>query len=120
MAPPASPPTDVGDLIAATRIYQLYPTLSGFSAKTIDYHGEQLHVAAVSIKQAMFFAHQSRWADSADNPLGIVEKYKRDAGAPGDHWLWCGCRIFGGLFQDKQTKTSITRTMREHLADCPA
>lgn len=104
------------------KIYTLYGSPGGsLSAKTSDYLGELMNVAAVSIKQAYYFAGNNKWAESPENPAGIVEYYRREAGAPGDHFLWCGCRIFGGLAIKHQSSAAATRkAMAKHLASAHA
>ena len=94
------------------KIYTLYPTGGSFSNNTIDYQGEILDIAAVSNKQAHYFAHKGIWAKDPDNPAGIVLRYKRDVG----HRLWDGCEDFAGLdIHHGSGKRAITAAMKAHL-----
>ena len=100
----------------ANKIYQLYPTGLGFSNDTVDYHGTSYSVAAGNNRQAHYLAGQEIWATDAVSPQGIVETYRRGAGEPGDHRLWCGCRIFGGLgLQHGAGVRAIRTAMKRHL-----
>jgi hypothetical protein len=100
------------------RLYEIYPRGGGFSTRTVDYHGQAISVAAVSIRQAYWLAGRGMWASSADNPVGIVESYGRNSHPGGWYRLWDGCRIHGGLCLDRAaSRTAITRAMRRHLAD---
>jgi hypothetical protein len=73
---------------APTRVYVLFRRGGGFSAKTIDYHGTSISVAATSIRQAYAVAHKDIWIDPEHKyPVGIVSTYQRDKGTT----LWCGC-----------------------------
>ena len=65
--------------VKSIRVYELYPTMSGFSVKTSDYGGIVFAVAAVSIKQAYYYAYQKTWAQDTENPLGVLWIY--------DKWL---------------------------------
>ena len=85
------------------------------STKTADYLGQFVDVAAVSIKQAFFFAGNRQWAEGPDGPAGIVEYYQRGAGPPGDHRLWCGCQIYGGLFRHGDSGRTIREKMEKHV-----
>jgi hypothetical protein len=77
---------------AATKIYELYPTLGGFSVKTIDYHGTLLKVAATSVRQAYAVAYKDVWINPADDhPVGIVLIHRRNSPPS----LWCGCSGHG-------------------------
>lgn len=100
----------------SVKLYGLFPMGAGFSNKTINYQGVAYQVAAVSNKQAHYFANNDVWAADVASPAGIVEVYRRGAGNPGDHWLWDGCRVFGGLnVQHGDGKRAISAAMREHL-----
>ena len=102
----------------ANKLYMLYPAGSGFSNDTVDYHGTSYAVAASNNRQAHVLANRDVWVRSADEPQGIVEIYRRDLGAPGDHQLWCGCRIYGGLnLRHLAGVRAIRAAMREHLAE---
>lgn len=102
----------------ANKLYVIYPTGGGFSNDTVDYRGTSYAIAAASSRQAHVLANQDVWAKSADQPQGIVEIYRRDLGAPGDHQLWCGCRIFGGLnLRHLAGVRAIRGAMKEHLAE---
>lgn len=46
-----------------TKVYELYPYLSGFSVKRVDYHGIAMSVAATSVSQAYAVAHKNVWID---------------------------------------------------------
>jgi hypothetical protein len=75
-------------MTGTTKIYTLYPAFGGFSVKTADYHGVELLVAAVSVRQAYAVAHRDVWINPArDHPVGIVSVYRQDIGPT----LWCGC-----------------------------
>jgi len=105
----------------ATKVYELYPGgRSGFSNQTADYQGEIVAVAAVSNRQAHYLAHANVWASDPDNPRGILWRYSRGAGAPGDHWLFTGARIYGlggiGVIRRNAGKRAIGAWMREALA----
>ncbi|RNM11734.1 hypothetical protein [Nocardioides pocheonensis] len=105
----------------ANKIYHLYPSGAGFSNNTVDYHGTLYAVAAVNNRQARYFAHNDVWATDASQPQGIVEIYQRGAGEPGDHRLWCGCQIFGGLgLQHMEGVRAIRAAMHGHLKECQA
>jgi hypothetical protein len=52
------------------RLYTLYPTIDGYSNKTIDYNGVELSIAAESIKRAFYFAYNDVWAEGPENPSG--------------------------------------------------
>lgn len=102
------------------RLYTLFPTTRGFSNKTIDYHGEDLMIAAESIRQAYAFAHNDTWATSSKQPRGIVATYEREGHRDGWYLLWCGCRVFDVGFQHGMTSTAIMRVMARHEAACEA
>jgi len=100
------------------RIYTLYSSYSGFSVKSVDYHGTTYKVAAESVKQAFFFAHNQKWSDGPDASAGIVEIYHRGGDKQGWHQLWCGCKIHGGLgIKNAMTKTALVKAMRSHECD---
>lgn len=97
------------------RLYTLYPKGGSFSNKTIDYQGTELSIAAESIKQAFYFAHNLAWSAGPESPAGIVEHYQRGGGERGWHRLWCGCRIHGGIgLRNAMPKTEIVGAMRSH------
>ena len=74
--------------MSTTKVYTLFPTLGGFSCKTIDYHGTEYTVAATSIRQAYAVAYKDVWIDPTDKyPVGIIAIYRRTTGTT----LWCGC-----------------------------
>jgi hypothetical protein len=101
--------------MARTKLYHLFGYPDELSARTVDYHGWMCSVAAVSIKQAYYFAGNRVWATDPEDPLGIVEIYNRGAGAPGDHQMFDGCRIYGGLgLEHGAGKSVIGRAMRAH------
>lgn len=105
----------------ANKIYDLYPTGYGFSNDTVDYHGVSYSVAAANNKQAHYLAGQEIWATDANSPQGIVEIYRRGSGEPGDHRLWCGCQIFGGLgLQHGAGVRAIRNAMKDHLEEHPS
>lgn len=62
------------------KVYHLYPTMGGYTAKSIAYHGQYVAVAAVSIKQAYYFAHNDIWAESVERPAGKLYEYYRGSG----------------------------------------
>jgi len=63
------------------RVYEIYPLGSGFTTKSVYYKGEIVAVAAVSIKQAYYFAANDEWAAvDAEQPTGIIWKYSKDNG----------------------------------------
>ena len=102
----------------ANRIYVLYPSGGGFSNDTIDYHGTSYAVAAASSRQAHVLARGGVWATDPARPQGIVEIYEKGTGEPGDHRLWCGCRVFWGLgVRHGAGARAITAAMRKHLAE---
>lgn len=70
------------------RVYELYPVPDGHSAQSVEYHGYMVAIAAVSIKQAFYFAYNFIWAN-VQEPLGILYKYQRDR-ENGDHLLPSG------------------------------
>jgi hypothetical protein len=102
-----------------TRLYEIYPAAnrSGFSAQSVDYHGTIYLIAAISIKQAYYFAGNRVWADDADDPAGIVEIYTRN-GRPEGWWsLWDGCHIHHGIgIRHGAGKRAISTAMHTHLA----
>ena len=79
------------------RIYELYgyPGTTP-SAQSRDYEGHVLHVVAVSIKQAYYLAAKSIWATDARLPHGIIQYYQKGRDG-GDHRLWTGEWVYGGL-----------------------
>lgn len=71
------------------KVYELFPTIKGFTNSVLGYSGSIVAIAAVSIKQAYYFGFNGVWADNDGRPLGIVWKYER--GRPGgDHQLASG------------------------------
>ena len=68
------------------KIYELYPTFHGYSNKTVEYRHEQglMHIAASSIRQAYYFAHNDVWA--SEDACGIVEKGRHNQRMP---WKTC-------------------------------
>lgn len=97
------------------KLYTLYPTPSGFSVKSVDYDGRTYKIAAESVSQAFYFAHNQRWTQGPDSPAGIVEVYQRGGNEEGWHSLWCGCRIHWGIgLEHLMTRTALVRAMREH------
>ncbi|KRF11035.1 hypothetical protein ASH02_19555 [Nocardioides sp. Soil796] len=97
------------------KLYTLYPSLTGFSVKSVDYDGRTSKIAAESVKQAYFYAHKVQWSQGPDSPAGIVEIYQRGGHDDGWHSLWCGCRIHWGIgLQHLMSKTALVRAMRDH------
>lgn len=97
------------------KLYTLYPTSSGFSAKSVEYDGRSYEIAAESVKQAFYLAHNSRWSLGPDDPSGIVEFYQRGGSEAGWHTLWCGCRIHGGIgLKHLMSKAALVQAMRTH------
>lgn len=71
------------------RIYHLYPCGDAFSVQTVNYHGTEITVSAISIQQAYAVAYKDSWINPSDtHPVGIVSIYRRTTGTT----LWCGCR----------------------------
>jgi hypothetical protein len=70
----------------SVKVYELYPVGGGFSSKTIDYRGEIFAVAAVSIKQAYYFAGNRIWAEDATNPKGILWVYNKFNNPDTKYW----------------------------------
>jgi hypothetical protein len=107
-------------MIKRRKIYTLYGMPGGpISSKTEDYEGHSMNVVAVSVKQAYYFAANGVWVEDPENPLGLLEYYRRGAGDPGDHFLWCGCRIFGDLTVGhgsgiRKIKKAIANHLTEH------
>lgn len=101
----------------ATKVYTLDPRpFGGFSNRLEDYDGVEYQIAAVSIKQAYYFAGREVWASDTEDPAGILSIYRRGAGGPGDHWLWDGCREYGGKrFEHGTGKRAIAAAMRNHI-----
>lgn len=100
----------------SVKIYSLFPDGVGYSNNTVDYHGESWKVAAVSNRQAHYYATNSIWAGGPGEG-GVVEVYRRGWGEPGDHRLWCGCRIYGGIgIEHGDDVRKIKGAMVEH--DC--
>jgi hypothetical protein len=101
----------------ANRIYKLYPTGAGFSNNTVDYHGVSYSVAAATSRQAHALAQRKTWASTeAAQPQGIVEIYQRGRDDPGDHLLWCGCRIHWGIgISHGDGVQTIRAAMDKHL-----
>lgn len=105
----------------SVKVYRLYLTRDGrLTNQTVEYVGELIEVAAVSIKQAYYLAGHDEWA-SEPGDTGIVSYYwrggpKRDGRE--DHRLWCGCLIYGGLNLDHMSsKTKMVKAMNEHLGE---
>lgn len=100
----------------STKVYVVFPSGTGFSSKTIDYHGVAIYVAAVSIKQAYYLAGNRVWVDDIDQPRGIIQHYQRGGDPRGWYRLWDGCLIHGGLsIEHGDGKRKIIAGMREHL-----
>lgn len=78
------------------KTYHLYGLPGGghLSNQMFDYRGQATAVAAVSIKQAFYYAHNNVWAEDPDNPRGILSVYNR-LSQP-DTKLWTGVKLFGG------------------------
>lgn len=67
------------------RVYRLFPQWDGgFSTKTAHYNGRSLDVAAVSIRQAYYFAGNDVWAEGPESPAGVLQSYVRGQG----HLCW--------------------------------
>ena len=99
------------------RLYEIYPAAGGFSAKTVDYRGEIVKVAAVSIRQAYALAARRDGLEGPDQPVGIVEHYTKNGPPDGWHRLWDGCRIHGGIgLKHGASRTAITQAMQRHRA----
>lgn len=97
------------------RLYEIYPAGRGFSAQSSDYHGVIYKVAAVSIRQAYFFAGNYTWATDPNNPIGLVEVYNKHVVGEGWHHLWDDCRIHGGVgISHGDSRTRIASAMRQH------
>lgn len=68
------------------KVYELYS--SNFSPWSKHYDGYMIGVAAISAKQAIFFAHNWRWASDPEAPRGVLWEYFRDN--DGTYRLWNG------------------------------
>jgi hypothetical protein len=76
------------------KVYELYPTVKGFSPKTDDYKGEIIAIVATSIKQAYYFAFNQVWVKNKKNPIGIIWTYNKRIAGP-DHTFWDGTKCYG-------------------------
>ncbi|MGP9605607.1 hypothetical protein [Glutamicibacter sp. AOP33-2CA-4] len=92
------------------KIYTLFPKASKFSCKTEDYHGSEVHVMAVSLKQAMYKAYQHEWADSPRD-VGIVEIYEKHNNFM--HRDWRGVTTYGqgGLADHGMSPAQLERRL---------
>jgi hypothetical protein len=99
----------------ALRVYELYGQPGGsLSARSVDYDGDLLHVVAVNIWQAYFFAANDRWAKGPDDSAGIVEWGQRNHG-----WtLWDGQEglVSGTGLEHGDRPRRIRELMRRALA----
>lgn len=99
------------------KLYMLYPVGSGYSNNTVDYRGSSYSVAAASSKQAHELARRNVWSTGFEHPQGIIEIYRRGSGPPGDHQLWCGCRLYTGLnLQHLAGIRAIRAAMESHVS----
>lgn len=100
------------------KVYELYPANGGLSVKTVDYHGLIIAVAAVSVKQAYYFASNNVWADKPEEPLGIIWTYDKWKNGP-DHTFWNGTTGYGLTGygetspQHGEGKKAISKWMKE-------
>jgi hypothetical protein len=97
------------------KVYELYPANGGLSVRTIDYRGEIMAVAAVSVKQAYYYASNDIWADNPDEPAGILWTYDKWESINGpDHTFWNGTKAYGGGgINHMDKKQAISRWMKE-------
>jgi hypothetical protein len=89
------------------RVYELYETMFGFSARTWDYvrfKGPIVRVAARTIRQAYFLAGHGIWTDGPGSP-GIVEVLDERDGPDGRWVCWNGQRgpAIGGRYRHGQS-----------------
>ena len=99
------------------KVYVLFPHGGSFSVKTIDYHGTELSVAAMSVRQAYALAYKGVWIDPSHRyPVGIVCMYDRSTG----HTLWCGCsghHVTGGQPDHGAGITALREAIADHHCD---
>lgn len=96
------------------KIYELYPSRSGFSCNSKEYDGKFILVAAVSVKQAYYFAGNNIWAKNPNDPEGIVDVYNRNDDCT--HTLWCGCRNNeGSSLLNNDGVRQIKFVMKKHM-----
>lgn len=94
------------------RVYRIFPRWDGgFSTKTADYRGAFYDVAAVSIRQAYYYAGRDVWAAGPDAPAGVLQMYRRDVGCvcwhdPSPHHKCAS-------FSHGDGKQAITRAMKQ-------
>lgn len=95
------------------KLYELYPTFGKFSVKTVDYRGDVIGVAAVSVKQALYFAYKGAWANDPETPLGIVWECRKHR-TP-DTVMWTGEKKWGFAPRHRASHRQITASMLKDL-----
>lgn len=95
------------------RTYQLYPTVNGYSNRSVDYRGTVVTIAAKSIKQAYYLAGNGIWFGDENAPVGILEWYRRGKGSI----YWSSRDEFthqGPHFDNNMSKTEIVEKVKSY------
>lgn len=90
------------------RVYALYRTAVGITCLTRCYDGILYHVGATSIKQAYYLAGNDQWG----YPIGILEKYERNANPTTRHFS--GAADWATWFKHGQRLWGILLVIRKH------
>ena len=98
------------------RVHQVFSWDGGFSNERVDPRASCYFVAASSVGEAYKRAYQETWAVGPDRPTGILEIHMRWGKHAGEHWVWCGCVLPGGMGVNHGDGLRVIRSaMRRHL-----
>ena len=58
------------------RVYELYPTIKGYSSFTKYYNGSYIKVIAASLRHALYLVYNEIYSKD-NNSFGIIETYNK-------------------------------------------